>query len=491
MRDTIRQPPRARWHSRELPTGHSRNPSSRRPRRTGILQYFPDPGSGGAIKADLNDRNHNRLRLRGAIVNTGATSIGARVAATIVSFAIVPMGFSAFGPERFGVWLTVASFFQLTMFLDLGVGNGLITAISSEPEPRGRNTVEWISSGLVLLVGSAAAAALIGVTLGFTVNWASVFETEITGEIAAVLIITSLALTLGLPSSITEKLQWGLQLGHISSAWQIVASATTLIGAVAVTNNGGNLAAYCAVVVVPPLAAALFNGTLTFTRRFPDLRPSLRSVTKTRIMELSRMGGFFLGIQLIGGIAFASDNLILTQTLGVESVPSLALPAKLFGAISMMTGAALLPLWPAYGLALARNDAEWVRSVFRKSLLASTSIGVAGGLIGVWLGPSIISWWIGPEFPVVDRSLLIALAVWTVVLNGGTAVAMLLNSARVFRFQLVAGSLMVVAMITTKVKFANEFGITGLPWAATVAYGLVVLVPSLTYTQRLLARLGS
>ena len=67
-----------------------------------------------------------RMAAWASLVNFASTGLG--MLALIIT---VPMTLPYLGPERFGIWMTVASFAGLLSFMDLGVGNGLINRIAS------------------------------------------------------------------------------------------------------------------------------------------------------------------------------------------------------------------------------------------------------------------------------------------------------------------------------------------------------------------------
>ena len=90
---------------------------------------------------------------------------------------IVPFALDYLGPERYGVWLTISSFVGLLAFSDLGLGNGLLTAISKS---QGRNdepaTKSYVASGFLMLSGAAVALAAAFMIVWSTVDWARVFN---------------------------------------------------------------------------------------------------------------------------------------------------------------------------------------------------------------------------------------------------------------------------------------------------------------------------
>ena len=72
-------------------------------------------------------RGRERYRRAGL---TAATALGGRGVTVILSLATVPLALGYLGPERFGIWLTISSVIALLALTDLGIGNGLLNAVT-------------------------------------------------------------------------------------------------------------------------------------------------------------------------------------------------------------------------------------------------------------------------------------------------------------------------------------------------------------------------
>jgi O-antigen/teichoic acid export membrane protein len=142
-----------------------------------------------------------------------------------------------------------------------------------------------------------------------------------------------------------------------------------------------------------------------------------------------------------------------------------------------------MPLWPAYGEARARGDNIWVKKTLRRSLV----IGLAfAGLLAVALvlaGPGIIRLWVGkavaPSF-----LLLLGLGCWKVIETGGAAVAMLLNSHDMLRFQLVTATAVAVTVVPLKIILLHAIGVSGAVWATIICYMAFSALPMFIFFRK-------
>jgi O-antigen/teichoic acid export membrane protein len=70
-------------------------------------------------------------RRRRSIAQGLVSGLGSRGVGFLVSFLSVPLTIGYLGSERYGVWLLLSSLLAWVRLADLGIGNGLRTAIAS------------------------------------------------------------------------------------------------------------------------------------------------------------------------------------------------------------------------------------------------------------------------------------------------------------------------------------------------------------------------
>ena len=98
-------------------------------------------------------------------------------------------------------------------------------------------------------------------------------------------------------------------------------------------------------------------------------------------------------LQVVAAVAYASDSFVIAQLLGAPAVAEYAVPERMFSLITMVLAMVLAPLWPAYGEAIARGDAAWVKRTLKRSIL--TAVGLAAlcsftlVLVGEWVIPRL------------------------------------------------------------------------------------------------------
>lgn len=433
-------------------------------------------------------RSHERHR---RIILSAVASAASKVVLVATTVISIPLTLQYLGPERFGLWMTISSIITLLGFADLGIGNGLLNAISEE---NGRGDIEairrYISSAFAILSGIALVILALFLIAYPFIPWASFFNVKsplAMQESGHAALLFMLCFALQIPAGIVQRVQMGLQMAFVANLWQIAGSVLGLVAVLLVIHLELSLPwLVCALAGMPVLVAAL-NGLLFFGRMRRDIRPGRALVSRDAMKTIAHTGFLFLVLQLAASAAFASDNIVISRMLGAEAVTQYAVPEKLFSVIPMLLGMILMPLWPAYGEAMAKGDGRWVKNIFAKSLKISIAVASILSLIFTLFAADIISLWVGhPVSP--PFMLLLGLGVWKVLEGWGISVGVFLNGANIVRLQAGLAILMATLAFILKFVLIGYMGISGVTWATIIAYVTVTFIPLSFVIPRLLKR---
>ena len=124
----------------------------------------------------------SKERFRRAALTT-MTSVAARAIALLTALISVPLTFRYLGAERYGIWMVLISIIAAMGFADLGIGNGLMNAVS---EAYGKDdhhlAKEYITSALALMLCIATLLALAGAVAYPFLPWLRLFNVK-SGEL--------------------------------------------------------------------------------------------------------------------------------------------------------------------------------------------------------------------------------------------------------------------------------------------------------------------
>ena len=382
-------------------------------------------------------RSNERHRL---IVLSSLTSATAKLITVVTALISVPLTLHYLGPERYGMWMTMSSFLVMLSVVDLGIGSGLLNAVAAANGRDDHQEIRrYVSSGFLVLMIIAAAILVLFAAVYRYVPWFRIFNVQSSlarREAGPAFAIVIVCIALGVPASIVQRVQIGMQRGFVANLWQCLASLLGLLGIIAAIYFEAGLPWLALAFAAAPLGASVLNTFIFFGKLRPDIAPSLTAVSREAATRVVRTGFMFLGLEIAGSVILASNSIFVAQVLGAETVAQYSVPERMFNVISLINVMILIPLWPAYGEASARGDYVWVRRTLIRSL--SIGVGFAALLASIlfFTGSLIIRLWVGdavtPSF-----LLLLGLALWKVIETGGIAVAMVQNSHGMMRFQLI------------------------------------------------------
>ena len=426
------------------------------------------------------------------LVFTMFASAGARGISLLTILISVPMTANYLGVERYGLWATIGSLLALLSFADLGIGNGLLNAIA---ECHGRNDREsarqYVASALLMLTGLAGLLGLAFALVYPWISWQSIFNVSDpvavaeAGPATAVLLVCFLA---NIPLSIVQRVQQGYQEGFIDSAWVAAGKLLALPGLLIVIWFKGGLPWLVLAAAGIPALTTCVNGIALFGFRKASLRPRLTDVRWTFTRRILDTGFLFFIIQTAAAVALSTDNLILAQLIGPRAVAEYAIVYQMFSLGPVLLSMFLNALWPAYGEAIVRGDAQWIRATFRRSIAIGLSINVPYALLLMFFGNTAIHLWVGNNIT-ASPIVLVAFGIWTMMNSFNGAIAVFLNGANALRFQALCGSLMACANLLLSIVLTRIIGLSGVIWGSIIAQTVLMLVPSSVYISRFMQRL--
>ena len=458
------------------------------PSRGAPVDVMSEPASGRAtwrralgrlhLNADAtpDERAGDRHR---RIATATVAGIGSRVLTAITLLVALPVASHHLNAQELGVWTLLVTAVALLGFADLGLGNGMLNVLTRAIGQGDTGTAKQAVTGAVAgMTGIAAAGGIVAVLLVPVVPWYRLLQVSEVAvpDLEAAIWVFAATVLLAIPSGVGQRVHLAYQQGWAASLTTGIGSVLALAGTVAAALADASLPWFVAAMLAGPALAFLGETVWVFARSHADLRPDRASLHAATIRRILASGGQFFALALAGAVAYQSDSLVIAHYLGAEEVTRYAVCLRLFTLVQTALAALLMPLWPAYGEALASRDHDWVRTTLRRSLLGSFAISMLSSLVLVVAARWLLSVWT-PDLAIPSTSLLLSLACWAVVSSVSMAIAMFLNGANIIRLQVVAASVMAVANLALSIALVTRIGIAGPVWASVITQTLIVVVP--------------
>jgi O-antigen/teichoic acid export membrane protein len=382
--------------------------------------------------------------------------------------------------------MSISALMAFLKFSDLGLGNGLVGAIS-QAEGRGDRLYAQraISSVLVclcviacfLLVAFPISARLIH--WDFVLGLASLKDR---GEIQAAILIFVALYAIGLPVNMVQQVQRSLQQGYISNVWVACGSLLSLVGVYIAAIHHARIPWLVAIISGVPLIPAMANGLVLYFVQRTDLRPSLLDFDREVAKGLLGKGLLFFGLGIAGALAFDSQNIVIAHILGPASVGVYAVVQRLYSVIPVVVGYIAMPLWPAFGDAIGRQEWPWIGRALRRGITVTAAIAsTLALLLFAFSGPILLHWTHGAIS--APEGLIVGFSLWAVLSAISSPISMLLNAAHVLWFQIISSILFGLLTISSTIYFLPLIGVAASVWSMACVYLLTQLIPYLIYLR--------
>ena len=419
-----------------------------------------------------------RLRLRRAAWS-GVSNSAASACALAVAFISVPLILRHIGAAEYGVWITLSSVLAWLVMADAGLaGPALVNTLS---EAFGRRDVDAARSIISTAFFSLCGLALVlGTLLALSfpwVPWRAVFdapESLATADLHRACAWALACFVFSFPAGMASAVYTGLQQGYIAHAWSVFAHLGSLVAlALALALDlhlPGIVLAYSGVRLLV-LAFAL---AFLFGWHRPDLRPHPRHLSRRAFVRLVSLGWKYLLQQLANLGLFHSQPMLLTQLAGPTAVAIFSVTHRLFTLPPQVVQFFVMPLLPAYGEARATGDLDWIRRTVRRSLLASTLLGLCGTVALAAAAKPIIAWWASPALIPPD-SLIAALAGYALANSIASPMAVFLSGLERIGFLAGVAGANAVATVGLALGWIPLYGVTGMGAAMCAAFSVINL----------------
>ncbi len=432
------------------------------------------------------------LRRYAGILQGGATALVARVVSLGAGFAAVPLTLHHLGAERYGLWATLFSILSWLSLADLGLSNGLISALS-EAFALGRRDLAreyvstsfwglWAMAGLIAIGLTAAYPFIDGSHLMRISSPAVASEFRRAAGLAAAFFL------LNLPFTLVNRVFVAAQRPAMANFWAIANTVAMLAGLATAILAGGGLPALVAGYSGAQLLVSLMSAVWLFARAYPDLAPTCR-IARTSLRRVFGVAASFFVTQLATLLLFQSANVLISHNLGPRFVASYQVTWMLFQYVTLPQQLIGANIWAAIGEAYAKGDVGWIRTLFRRYSLLSLATGGPLILALIFLASPLIRWWAGAQ-AVPGRELVLWMAAWAcVLLLMQPVIAVLAGTARLRTYSILsllgAGVAVVMADLTL-----TTFGPSGVMASYVLCFGAFALVPACLQVRNLLRSAG-
>lgn len=391
-------------------------------------------------------------------------SAGLRGISIIVSLLLVPMTINFVSSELYGIWLTLSSVISWLSFFDVGFGlglrNRLTTAIAHGDYEKGKI---YVSTTYCILFVIFSIVGVIGYFGAELVDWCALLNISIGFKnvlvtSSRIIIITFCAtIILKLIQNVFQAYQMTAAAASIDTVSQILSLASIYILTKTSFPNLNNLAL---VFCCTPLIVYVCFSLIMYPTRFKQVAPSISYVDFGYAKDLFTLGGQFFLIQIICIILYQSVNFVISHYCGPEQVTTYNVAYKYLNCSLMVFNIIMAPVWSAYNDAIAKNDYDWMRSVYKR--LTKLNLLIIMGIIGMILvSPIVYNLWIGDSVS-VPFIVSVFIGLYMICQTVSTMHASILNGMSIIKVQVIQAILQGFIFVGSIVIIGHRLNLTGI-----------------------------
>jgi O-antigen/teichoic acid export membrane protein len=349
-----------------------------------------------------------------------------------------------------------------------------------------------ISSCFFVLLGVATVLGVVFVLLNPVVRWDQILKTTSDlgrEEMSAAMLAFVLVTLAGLPFSLVERVQSGQQEGFSSHLWQGGATLLSLAGVWLALRSGWGLPGVLWAGLGIRTLMLVANWAVYFLGQRRALCPRWSECSRETAWDMIRLGMVFLWLNVLAFNWWLVDPIVITRALGADAVAGYGAMQRLF-AVGLVAQYLVMPLWPAFGEALARRDYDWARVTMHRALVGTVALTAVLGLILVILGPWITRHWLPTEF-VPTLGLLAGMACLNLLLIVAWTLSGVLVHGSYLRRQAGLYTVAAVMAFVLKLWLVRVWGLSGVVWASVIGFGLIYAPMAFRLAREAVAGPGS
>jgi len=345
---------------------------------------------------EAKSRSRNR-RIGLAVLS----SVGSKATTMGLQLLAIPVGVSALGLERFGVFATLTALLAWITICQIGIGPALTLDIAAGAAHTDRSAErKYFSTALFSMFLVALAILIIFLFLPHVISVPDLLGRDYENflpEIRTGMIVLAILLATQMILSVTEAARTGYQEVHITNLCNMIGNGASCILVLVVASAWPKVAGLIFAVYSGPVIAGTLNSVWLVGWSRPYLWPDVRRFDRTYAGKLIRAGSAFALIQIS---VFLSRELSLVILGRIDGPASVAEMSIMFRMVFFAQGIIIMisqPWWPAIMEAASRNDFGWIRTSYRNMLYLS--LFYAAGICIVFIAGTdfLVSKWIGKD----------------------------------------------------------------------------------------------
>lgn len=433
-----------------------------------------------------HDRTRKIKKNVAALAVIKATSI-------LLSLIKVPILISYLNPEKYGVWLTIASIVMWVQYFDLGLGHGLrnkfAEALARGEQERAVRLVSTAYLSMAILMGGIFVALI---PLVYLLNWNAILNvgTISTEELRRTILLVMSMFNLRFIFQLITVILKADQRPAISDAFLPADSLLSLVLIFVMKIFVKDSFFWAsAVISIPPVLVLLLGNIYFFAKDYRAYAPKYSMASRTYLKDIYTLGMKFFFIQVVALVMFNSSNIILTHIVNPEEVTIFNVARQYYNLPLMFFMIILAPYWSAITDAYTKDEYSWIKTNMRRLDIVAIIFSI-GTIIMLLISDMAFRLWLRGQV-VVPFELSLFYAIYTILSLFLSPYSHFLNGVGKLHLGLFVGPFKLVAFLPVAIILVHSYGAVGLVIALIVVNALPNIFIEVAQYKKIITKTAS
>lgn len=391
----------------------------------------------------------------------------------LISLQVVPLTINFVNSTQYGIWLTLSSIIAWLSYFDFGFAHGFRNRFA---EAKAKNDIKlarkYVSTTYAVLFLIFFCVLLIVLFVDYFINWSDILKIDIAYNEELKIVFAILAcffcmqivagvfttmLIADQKTAYSSCIQTGGQFLAFICIWILTKTVTGSLTVLAFAFSG-----------VPCFLLIVVSIIVFHTKKYKDLKPSLKEIDFSLTKKILGLGGQFFIIMISMLFIFQFINIIISRVEGPVAVTQYNITYKYYNVLNMIAAIILTPFWSAFTEAYVQKDRAWMRRMVKK-LERLWLLCIPILLLMVICSNIFFKLWIGDTVH-IPLSLSICMSLYVLFQTAGNVYMYMINGTSKVRLQMIVYICFALVSIPLISLSCKKYGLEG-----------VLLIPSIIF----------
>ena len=413
---------------------------------------------------------------------SSAINFALKPISVILGLVYTPLLLNYLGDLGYGLWSTILSIISWVNYCDVGIGHGLRNVLTKKLSVKDYECAKKvISTAYIILTGISIALLLLSVGLLLSLDWHSIFNTDI--DMRMPLGISFAFICVNFVLALSNTIFYSIQSSHSVAIRHCIIQLLNIVGILCLIKYTHSSLVLISILFGSTTAFIYISNTILLIKKHNYVRISFVYFDKKSINDIANLGIKFFVIQLACLALYTVDNLLITNMFGGEAVTPFNITYRVFNTAYAFLSALCLPYWSKTTSAVAKRDIQWIKNA-NEHLNRISILFIGGFIILSMIFKPITNIWLGRELDYPDGLILI-MCIYYCLFTIVTVKVQVINGTGYINFQMILMVIIGSLNVPLSIILAKTFGlgVVGVRLATTILMMIAAIAFSINLRQ--------